>query len=219
MHVSGKSIHWWEEMSCLFEMFVTASRCDLWHEPLSFPSLIWNRSHEESAPSRATLVSGGGQQPLHPHIFRCEHCVCRFQFGGQRFSDRTCSVPVSACRIFYIFFWFVSLCKDEKGCPFLFNKQTDVWINKRRGSGCRPGRTASSLSLCLPSLLRAWRPCRRKLIRPESAHDGLQHTNRICESCATPTSLWFNLSCSLGSSGKTRYLFTCMCLTLSLTTD
>ena len=87
---------------------------------------------------------GGGETTLIPTaspLRRKQHCVCHLQFRERPFCDRPRSVPVSAWELFCF------LLGDEESCPFSFNKQTAVWINKLKGSGCGPVRTVRSVSL------------------------------------------------------------------------
>lgn len=106
---------------------------------------------------------------------RCkQHCVCHFQFQERPFCDRPCSVSVGACQLFCF------LLGDEESCPFSFNKQTAVWINKLKGSGCGPVRTVHSvrISVCLSCEWARAAPC-PNCIGLKPAHNGLLRTNRF----------------------------------------
>lgn len=139
----------------------------------------WNPSRAKPAPSRRrvwwALCTGADHARPTAVPLRCkQHCVCHLQFRERPFCDRPRSVPVSACQLFCF------LLGDEESCPFSFNKQTAVWINKLKGSGCGPVRTVCSvrLSVCL-SCERAWgAPC-PNCIGPKPAHNGLLHINRF----------------------------------------
>lgn len=76
--------------------------------------------------------------------------------------------------------FFCFLLGDEESCPFAFNKQTAVWINKLKGSGCGPVRTVCSVSVsvCLSSKWEREAPC-PNCIGLKPAHNGLLHTNRL----------------------------------------
>lgn len=113
----------------LFERYVTTHWHDLKHKPFT--------PHLHLKLCMLDLV-----QPRLPMLRRCkQHFVCRIQFSRAFIlSDRPQTVPVGARRLFCF------LSGDEESCPFSFNKQTSVWINKLKGSGCVPLRTVCSVS-------------------------------------------------------------------------
>lgn len=143
----------------VFERYVTPRWRDLWHNRLANP--------RNPAQSWATALSPAAL-PL-----RCkQHCVCHLQFGERTFcpTDLVCS--------WQHFFCFLS--GDEESCPFSFNKQTAVWINKLKGSGCGPVRTVCSVSLpvCLSCGLVKGAPC-PNCTGMKRAHNGLLHVNSL----------------------------------------
>ncbi len=163
----------------LFERYVTTHWRDLWHNPWSALPHIFQSRHQNRSHARSRAVYGGpcvrGVTTLHPAALplRCkQHCVCHIQFRESPFCDRPCSVPVSACELFCF------LVGDEESCPFPFNKQTAVWINKLEGSGCGSERTVRSVSfsVCL-SCEWAQGASEPNCISP--AHNGLLHINTL----------------------------------------
>lgn len=164
----------------LFERYVTTHWRDLWHNRCSPLPRISQSRHLKSEPRKSWSISTLCMVCFvyaYPTALpvRCkQHCVCHLQFWERPFCDRPCSVPVSACQLFCF------LLGDEESCPFSFNKQTAVGINKLKGSGCGPVRTVCSvrLSVCLACVWARGAP-RPNSIGPKAAHNGLPHINRF----------------------------------------
>lgn len=156
--------------------------CDTILEALSLASLnhaTWNPSPAKPAPSR--VVYGGpcvqGATALTPRP--CPSDVnnivfVTFDFESVHFVTDL-ALFLSALASFFCF-----LLGDEESCAFSFNKQTAVWINKLKGSGCGPVRTVCSVSLsvCLSCKWARGAP-RLNCIAPKPAHNGLPHINRL----------------------------------------
>lgn len=150
----------------------------------------WNPSHAKtcsvSTPCMVGLVYRGWPhlrpKPCPTHVNNIVFVT--FNFESVHFvTDLALFLSANAS------FFFCFLLGDEESCPFSSNKQTTVWINKLKGSGCGPVTTVCSvrLSVCLSCKWARGAP-RPNCIGSKPAHYGPRH-ERICESCATPASL------------------------------
>lgn len=141
-------------MVCHNTLVVT---CDMTYKVPSLSSLhhvTWNPSYVKFAPSwdvfGAECRHGGGRIALTTTttsltLSDVNNIVfVAFDFSSVHFGTELALFPSPP---FSVSFW-----GDEESCAFCFNKQTAMWLNKPRGSGCRPARTLSSVSLCLPFL-------------------------------------------------------------------
>lgn len=109
------------------------------HGPGAYVSQSRHPKPEPRSPEWRPCVPGGGARDLDVNNI----LFVAFNFESVHF------VTDLALFLSALAGFFVSLQEMKSACPFSSNKQTAVWINKPRGSGCGPVRTVHSVRLCV----------------------------------------------------------------------